>query len=310
MNVEDLRAFVAVVDAGSISQAARELYLTQPAVTRRVQRLEEAIGAPLIDRRRRPFALTAIGHAAAEHCRRLLATTDELKALSQSGALAGRECRIGVAHALTELALREPIDDLARAFPRLQVRLATGWSRDLLTRVRMGALDGAVVLLPDGERGPVGVACRALASEQLQVIAPLGWKTRLRELDDLAAQGWILNPGGCAAREGLRQRLARARLPLTVAVETYTYELQMSLVAGGRGLGLVPGRLLAHSPSRAKLAVVRLRGLAFPFTIWLATGEVGDGLAQPLTALGDTLRARLGRRRRRNAGPAGDVRKQ
>ena len=70
MDISDARTFVVVAEAGSISRAARELHLTQPAVTRRIQRLEQAIGASLIDRRKRPFALTDVGQAAIERCRR------------------------------------------------------------------------------------------------------------------------------------------------------------------------------------------------------------------------------------------------
>src|SRR5688500_1989356 len=118
MHTEDIRTFLAVVEARSVSRAARELHLTQPAVTRRVQRLEHAIGAALIDRQRRPFALTEVGQAAVESCRRLLTTTSELRALSQTSAVPSREVRIGVAHALTELALTDPLEDMQRQFPK------------------------------------------------------------------------------------------------------------------------------------------------------------------------------------------------
>src|SRR4051812_4877789 len=125
MDITDARTFIAVVEAGSVSGAARELHLTQPAVSRRLQRLEQAVGALLIDRRKRPFALTDIGQAAVEHCRRLVATRDELKSLAQSGTVTTRECRIGVAHALTELALAEPLDEMRRSFPAVVLRLHT-----------------------------------------------------------------------------------------------------------------------------------------------------------------------------------------
>ena len=69
---DDIRAFAAVAEARPVSRAARELHLTQPAVSRRVQRLEAAIGAVLCDRRRRPFILTVAGRAALERCRRVL----------------------------------------------------------------------------------------------------------------------------------------------------------------------------------------------------------------------------------------------
>src|SRR5215204_3022742 len=145
MNVDDVRTFVAVVESGSISAAARELHLTQPAVTRRVQRLEQALGAPLVDRRRRPFALTDAGRVSVERCRRFLSTANELKGFADGGA-PSRELRIGVAHALTELALIEPVDEMRRACPAAIVRLHTGWSRELLARVMSGALDAALIL--------------------------------------------------------------------------------------------------------------------------------------------------------------------
>lgn len=299
MNIDDVRTFVAVIDSGAISRAARDLHLTQPAVTRRVQRLEHAVGAPLIDRTRRPFALTEVGRAAVEQCRRLLSTTDALKALAQADVVPSRELRVGVAHALTELTLVEPLDDTRRAFPAVAWRLYTGWSRDLLARVQSGALDAAVVLLPDGQRVPSGLEARALAAERLAIIAARSLRPRIHSVRDLAEAQWILNPEGCAARLELQRVLARARVPLRVGIETYDYQLQLSLVARGRGLGLVPSRLMAASPLRSSLAALRLPELELPFTIWIATGALAAGLTSPVDALGHALAVSLARRGRR-----------
>ena len=296
MDIQDARSFIAVVEAGSISRAARELHLTQPAVTRRVQRLEQAVGAQLIDRSKRPFALTDIGQAAVERCRRLVSTQDELKSLAQGGAQPTRECRIGVAHALTELALIEPIDDMRQAFPAVVVRLYTGWSRELAERVQSESLDAAVVLLPDGETLPSGTDGNALASEQMEVIAPRRWRSRTWTMRAAAEAGWILNPEGCAVRTWLQRSLARAGMPLRVGVETYNYDLQMALVARARALGLVPARLLARSASRKQLCTLRVRGLEFPMTIWMVTGTLVPPLEQPLTTLNQALRGRLSRK--------------
>jgi uncharacterized protein (DUF2062 family) len=73
----------------------------------------------------------------------------------------------------------------------------------------------------------------------------------------------------------------------------------MSLVAHGRGLGLVPNRLITRSPLRAKLTKLRLRDLEFPFTIWMATGAVAAPLAQPVEALGRALITSLSRSQER-----------
>jgi DNA-binding transcriptional LysR family regulator len=294
MDIDDVRTFVAVVEAGSVSRAAAELNLTQPAVTRRVQRLEGVVGAPLLDRRRRPFSLTQIGRSAVERCRRLLWTAKELRGLALDTQVPSGEIRVGVAHALTELAFSQPVDEVRRAFPQVVLRLRTGWSRELLERVRSGALDAAAILLPEGEGLPSGVSGEAIGREHLALVAGRQWRSRTRAPRDLRGSGWVLNPEGCAARAALQRQLARSGLPLQVNVETYNYELQLSLIVRGRGLGLVPARLLARSRMRSRLRVLRVRGLDFPLTIWLTSGGIPAPLQPPLRALSRALAKRLG----------------
>jgi DNA-binding transcriptional LysR family regulator len=296
---DDIRAFVAVAEARSISRAARELYLTQPAVTRRVQRLERALGVALCDRRRRPFALTEAGRAVLERCRRVLHAVRDVRSASDGDALPAREVRVGVAHALTEVTLTEPVDRVRRAFPRVSLSLSTGWSRDLLERVRTRALDGAVVLLPELERPPATLDATRLGRERLVVVGPRGAPTTSGGLAGLGDVAWILNPEGCAARALLERAMLAANLRMHVAVETYTYELQLALVARERGLGLVPARILARSPLRSRLRVRRIPGLDFPLTIWAARGRVTPELEPVWRALDRALIARLGDARRR-----------
>src|SRR5215469_16706921 len=157
MEFDDLRAFVCVADTGSVSQAARELYVTQSAVTRRLQRLETSLGTALLDRRRRPVVLTGAGQAVLERSRRLLNDFREVRAAAANGHLPMKEIKIGVAHALSELTLTEPVGRIRRKFPEVALRLLTGWSRELLERVRSGALDAAVILLPEAQQLPTGV---------------------------------------------------------------------------------------------------------------------------------------------------------
>jgi DNA-binding transcriptional LysR family regulator len=298
MHSDDVRTFVAVIEFGSISAAARELHLTQPAVSRRVQRLENAIGTPLINRRTRPFALTDAGRAALERCRRVVSATDELATFAKKPLFAMRELRIGVAHALTELAVMDPIDRVRRDFPMSNVRLHTGWSGELLARVKSGSLDAAIVLLFDRESPPAGVEAQQLAREHLAVVVPRHWPSRRCRAQDLQQVEWILNPDGCAARAELRRAFARLELPLRVSVETYDYELQLRLIARGRGAGLVPSRVLLRSATRSKLRVLRVIDLEFPMGIWMVGGELSAGVERPLETFRQALIRRLSARKR------------
>jgi DNA-binding MarR family transcriptional regulator len=203
VDIDDVRTFVAVAEAGSLSRAAAELHLTQPAVTRRLQRLEGAVG-PLLDRRRRPSSLTPIGRDALERCRRLLSIAGELKALAVDPQVPSGEVRIGVAHALTELAFSQPVDEVRRAFPRVLLRLRTGWSRELLERVKTEPWTRP--RSSSGGRGPAERPGRN-GRENAWRSAGRRSRTRPREIATREA-GWVLNPQ--AARPARRSSDSRS----------------------------------------------------------------------------------------------------
>jgi len=108
-----------------------------------------------------------------------------------------------------------------------------------------------------------------------------------------ATRAGFLNPEGCAAAGAPAAGLLPPTSPRRVAVETYTYELQLALVARERGLGLVPARILARSPLRSRLRVRRARA-RLPLTIWAVRGRVAPELAPVFDALDRALIERLG----------------
>lgn len=267
MEFDDLRAFVSVADTGSVSLAAQNLHVTQSALTRRLQRLESSLGTVLLDRRTRPVALTGAGQAALERCRRVLNDLREVQAVTSHGESPRGVMRIGVAHALTEFTLSRPVGLIRGKFPQVSLRLGTGWSRELLERVRGGAIDAAVILLPDDEPLPQEVHGKKVGKERFVLVGPRRHRP-IRKLQDLNDAQWILNPEGCGARAALRKVLSRANLDMVVAVEAYNYDLQLALVAENRGLSLVPDHILTRCRIHSRLRKFEIAGLEFPLTIW------------------------------------------
>ena len=292
MEFEDLRTFVSVAETGSVSQAARQMFITQPAVTRRLQRLETTLGTNLVDRRRRPFTLTAAGRCVLAECRKVLNSVQDVHAaISRDGTPSG-ELKIGVAHALTEITLTEPLDSVRKKFPKVNLGLVTGWSRPLLERVRLGSLDAAIILLPEENKHP-GVTSVALGKERLVVVAAKRVTGRKRKLADLTRANWILNPEGCAARAALERTLRRAGVEMHVGLETYNYDLQLKLVARNRGLGLVPSRILNRSELRSRIRELRISGLEFPLRIWSVRSQLSGNLESVVEELNQQLIQRL-----------------
>ena len=121
--LEDLRALVEFARPGPIAGAADRLFQTPSAITRQVQRLEAALGAELLDRSLKPPRLNSLGSRVLEQARDLLQRTEPLKSLTSSDAEPHGLLRIGLAHALAEGTLIEPIRALTEKYPKVQLRL-------------------------------------------------------------------------------------------------------------------------------------------------------------------------------------------
>lgn len=297
MNLQDIEAFVAVAETGSVNRAAARLNLTQPATTRRIQNFEAAIGdAPLFNRAVKPAALTALGLHVLEHCRRVLAAVAELEATTTSASDPAGDLKIGVAHGLGGLVLTTPLDALRRRFPRLRLQVSSDWTTGLIEGVRSGALDCAVGLLTDAHIVPAGTLRVALGSEQVVVVGPSSarrpdggpWR-----LHDLAGEGWVLNPAGCGCRAALLRAFDRLKLPIHVAAEVFGEELQLALIAHSGGLGLVPRRQFEHSPHRQTLQVLDMLDFCLPTEVTLIRSAAPRRFDPATALLIETLQGNL-----------------
>jgi DNA-binding transcriptional LysR family regulator len=301
MNLHDVQAFVAIAESGSINRASHRLNITQPAVTRRLQGFEAALGgAALLDRSVKPPTLTPLGREVLEGCRKVLKAVAELKASSTPGEPAG-QLSIGVAHGLAEIALSSPLDDLRQRFPALRLRVIANWTNWLIQEVRAGSLDCAVALLDDSHVAPAGVYATAMGAEKLVVAAPRSARRLLArktpKLGDLAGYPWILNPAGCGYRAAVQRAFDRSKVPLDIAAEVSGHPLQLSLAARGVGLTIVPRRMLEASPYRRQLQIVKIDDFSHQATISLLHGPSLGRLAEPVELLRSrTADALLGER--------------
>ena len=145
VSARDIRAFVAVADTLSFSQAARQMHLSQSALSTLIGRLEAAFGTRLFDRTTRAVALTAAGEVLASHAGQLLSDIERtMSAVRDVSAL--RRGRVALA-ALPSLAARI-VPRLFRTFsaqyPDIQLSLADTLSEPAFELVRDGRVDFAI----------------------------------------------------------------------------------------------------------------------------------------------------------------------
>ncbi|KDB10151.1 transcriptional regulator, LysR family [Burkholderia sp. lig30] len=291
MKISDIDAFAAVVRCQSLSQAAAELGITQPAITRRVQNLEEALGVMLLDRNTKPPRPTDIGWRVHEQCRAILREVDALRELTAAHLPPAGAFRLGLTQGIGELMLLDLLATLGERWPALTPQIVTAWGGTLVERVARRELDAALVFLAREMVLPPHVEGERLLTTPLVVVGRRGeWPRRSYRLADCHARGWVLNPDGCGFRAGLRRALDAQGLPLQVRLDTYGRELQLQSVANGAGLGLVPLPLVERSPLRDALDILQVADFKPQIDLWLLRREDASRFAAPLTALGDQAR--------------------
>lgn len=258
--LDDLQALVELAESGSVNKAAGRLRRTPSAVTRKLQRLEIALGAQLLDRSVKPPRLTPLGRRVVEDARELLRRLEDLRANTQADAEPRGTLRLGVSHALADGNLVEPVRKLIGRYPLVNLRLTTDLTSDLFAQLQQGNLDAAVALLPAGSDPPPSLESRVLAGDAMLVVGIAdSMPTGRVSLQEFADRQWVLNPPGCLLRASLLDTLARAGTPATIGAEMHNFHLQLEFVAAGHGLGFVPSRFLRQSPHSR-----RLRGCQLP----------------------------------------------
>ncbi len=253
----ELEALVALAGTGSMERAAVQLYVTPSALTRRIQRLEAELGLVLVDRRSKPPKLTQAGLEVLEKSRSILSSLGDLKASATGNEAPGGPFRLGLSHALVRPEISKVIIELGRRFPLLQPSLCNDVSRQLLARVRLGELDGALLILPAEIATPNDLESVVLSRETMHVVQARARKRRKSPHGEkFYRRSWVLNPAGCLVRDEMRNRVERLGAPFTIAAELHSPDLQLSLIAGDVGVGIMPASFLRTHPLRGEVSII------------------------------------------------------
>jgi DNA-binding transcriptional LysR family regulator len=255
---EELKALVAIAETGSMERAAKDLSLTPSALTRRIQRLEIELGAVLFDRHFKPPKLTPAGFEILEKGRAILSSLRDLKNSTSGRTPPGGPFRLGLSHAVAQPDISKVIVDLAKKFSLLQPHISNDISSQLLARLQVGELDAAVVVLPNETPLTPDLEGVTLAQE---VMRPVQARTlrhsRSARRADFYRRNWILSPVGCLVREEIKKRVERLGVPLLVAAELHSPGLQLSLIAGNVGVGVLRTSFLRAHPLHSRLRVIK-----------------------------------------------------
>ncbi len=300
--IKELQTFLAVAAAGSIQGATRSVPLTQPAITRQIQRLESLLNCQLLDRAVKPPQLTRAGEQAFSLGRTLLEQVAAFREGFGPAAAPTGLLRVGVAHAFLDWNGGRPVADAIErfmsAFTQVTVRLSAGWTPSLIAELDQGELDAAIVIARPDVSWPAPASATTLADDQLVAVAPPLFEiTRAARFDKLFEYPWILNPGGCGYRSLLMSMAAHRGRTLHIAAEIHGAELHRRLVSAGLGVGFVPLGVARHwnslNRSRTGLTIVKPKGNPFVIKAALVSNARSKMFSDPIEWLANRLRGAL-----------------
>lgn len=270
-SLNDLRAFVAVVEQGSFSLAARHLGVSQPAVSQRVRNFEIACGLRLLDRRS-GVALADTGREIYYRARLVIARVDELEAtaLDLLG-LKGGKLSVGYATPAFAIPL---IARFRGKFPMIEIEYQFGNTASLFEGLRQCRLDVAVTSLLSV---PQDLLARRIATQKLMLCVPkdhaLAQEASLSISEISDAQLLIREPGSMT-RALVEQAFTRYDLPGDRVTTIPTREGVKEAVAAGLGLGFV---LSGEFGSDPRLVAVELLDTSEPVGVYvLCHSEAAD----------------------------------
>ncbi len=292
MNLSQLRAFVAVVDRGSFSGAARTLGLSQPSVTMQIQALESGVGVALFDRQPRRIVLTEAGQVLLPHARRVLAELERahgaLDALSD--AVSGR-VHIAASTTPGQYVLPRLLGPFLAAHPGVTLALSVHDSAGVVSCVEEGEAD---LGMTGADLHSRRLAAERAGTDTLVLIGPPGHPLVVRGIEslrDIAAEPFVVREAGSGTRVTAEEVLRQGGVDpaeLAVVMELGTNEAVVSAVEGGMGLGIVSSHVAEKAIALGTVAEVRGPGLPIERPLFLVTPR--RSLTRAASALADYVR--------------------
>jgi len=269
LEIRQLRYLVSVVRLGSLKEAARENFVTQPAVTIQLKKLEGEIGEKLYVRSGRRVRPTQAGSFFAEYAEDILGRVDDLSAgVQQLRGLERGFLRLGNIDAATIYVLPGVFEKFRSTYPGVDIKVVVADSDSLLSALDAGNIELAIVTLP-------------LSSERVE-ITPFYEDTMVLVVDpkhelargkprnvlrSVAETGLITYPVQSTTRRLIERVFLENGLTFRTAMEMSSPEAIKRLTEAGLGASILPMRVVEPEVKRGTLVVVPTGKVTFVRTL-------------------------------------------
>jgi LysR family hydrogen peroxide-inducible transcriptional activator len=269
LSFRQLQYLVAVADLRNFRRAAAQLHVSQPTLSLQLQKMEEQLGARLVERGNSPVRLTPIGREIVSRARKLLLDLNDLEACARRGAgeFVGT-VSLGVSPTIGPYLLPGIVGVLKRSTPKVKFHIREGIPSEQMLQLRSGALD--MMLTPVAAKGS-DLHTEPLFQEQLLLVAPpehpLNGVAGLSRADLLGSEVLTIDPRYPFYQQ-TREICDELGLELLNSYEGTSLDSLCQMCASGLGLAILP-QLYLRSEVGGRNVVVPL-----PVTDWSSTRSV------------------------------------
>jgi len=275
MNLNYFRTLMTVIEAGSFSAAARQLGLTQPAVSMHIQALEDYFGTKLVERSGKALELTRAGEFAAQNVARLLEGVDSTRKQIDEmlGDVAG-PVFIGASTIPGEHLCPALLGEFVRRYPRVKPRLVVGESSTIVEKLSRRELD--VALVGAQPKDPTFKVEPAFKDELILLVHPEHRFAGKNEvpLSEVYKEKFIARAAGSGSRQVYERELAAAGFSLNrvdTVLEVSTSLAAVNAVEANLGVSLVSVYAAEKSLLLGTVSAVRLVGLNLARSFYVVT---------------------------------------
>lgn len=275
MELRQLRYFVAIVDHGSLSRAARVLHIAQPALTQQLRQLEEELGTQLLHRSAQGVLSTDAGKIFYEHAQAILKQIGDAKsAVAQSAGKPSGTVALGIPQSASG-ALALPLLTAVRAtYPEISLQLTEELSGNLIEQLKSGRINLAV-LFDDGQL--TAFACTPLVEEEMMFItrsdsrfAPRGRSITLAK----ALKAPLILPG---LQHGVRPRIENivraAGLSIGNVIDINSIAILKSAILADIGATILPVAPVLSEVERGVMRAHQITGAKISRTVVLCASR-------------------------------------
>lgn len=265
MNILSLRYFLKIAEHGSITQAASELHITQPALTRHVAHLEGDLGVKLLMRHGRGVRLTEPGRLLTARAKEILADIDNLseELLARQTEPQG-ELSVGMPYSWSENITAPAVKQFTNHYPDVQLQIVADSSETLESMLKARQIDFAVLTMIEDDPE---IDSRPIVHDRIYLLGAKG--SGLAELEevplaDLATRPIVQQLNATVVLKRLNQRLSRLGLSQTPVIKT-SAPMMLELVSLGLGFVAMPG--CAMGSRRYDLEAAPITDLSITWTM-------------------------------------------